>query len=133
MSAELSAADLQRLDTLFERGADLPTEQQAAFIERECAPHPVLAQELRLGRYLPNPYGLHDVHGNAFEWCQNAPYAYGPGAEPTELVSLRSERMCRGGSSRSNALLARSAARLAGNMDMRLPALGIRPARRLDR
>ncbi|HEX6884428.1 MAG TPA: protein kinase, partial [Planctomycetota bacterium] len=46
MSDALSPQDRQRLDTLFERAAELPPAEHAAFVARECAANPALRAEL---------------------------------------------------------------------------------------
>ncbi len=46
MNQELSPEDVRRLDTLFERGAELPKDEQAAFLERECGSNLALRAEL---------------------------------------------------------------------------------------
>jgi formylglycine-generating enzyme required for sulfatase activity len=52
-----------------------------------------------VGQKLPNPWGLYDMHGNVFEWCQdwNDPYPGGIALDP-QGPDRGSYRVIRGGS-----------------------------------
>lgn len=54
-----------------------------------------------VGAYRANPFGLHDQHGNVWEWCRDgyhhAYYQNGPASDP-ENVTPTTERVARGGS-----------------------------------
>ena len=67
-----------------------------------------------VGSYAPNAFGLHDMHGNVWEWCLDsfAPYAPGPVTNPFVTGSVN--RVFRGGSWQSvtSAIYCRSAVRL---------------------
>ena len=71
-----------------------------------------------VGTFGANGFGLHDVHGNVWEWCRN-------------LYGSSSSRVYRGGSFGSPAVLARSAGRSNGAETIRGHSLGLRPARTL--
>ena len=95
-------------------------------------PHPV-------GGRHPNPWGLHDMHGNVLEWCNDfyAPDTYGSDARtnPTGPAEGK-QRVLRGGGWRSRARNCTSAHRDKGdpeNLDTCLgyPDYGFRCVRRV--
>jgi formylglycine-generating enzyme required for sulfatase activity len=57
---------------------------------------------IAVGSYPANPWGLHDTHGNVWEWCQDGfdPVFYrSPPATTDPLnLSVTNRRVCRGGS-----------------------------------
>jgi formylglycine-generating enzyme required for sulfatase activity/tRNA A-37 threonylcarbamoyl transferase component Bud32 len=84
-----------------------------------------------VGTFKANAFGLHDMHGNVWEWTRDgnsfdAPRA-GDGLRGDPAGSER--RVDRGGSFMHPALPARSANRSAGVPGMRSGHLGVRPAR----
>ncbi len=88
-----------------------------------------------VGSYLPNPSGLHDIHGNVWEWCEDRFSAYTrrtisgdqPRSNPTSLL-----RINRGGSFSRSARNVRTARRRFNDPDYKFDDLGVRPARRLN-
>ena len=73
-----------------------------------------------MGTYLPNGFGLHDVHGNVWEWCRNL-------YSTTSTTSAN--RVHRGGSFGSEARNARSSNRIDDTPTIRNVNLGCRPQR----
>ena len=70
----------------------------------------------RVGRKKPNAFGLFDVHGNVWEWCQDL------------HTSGSSHRVTRGGCWSFKANVSLSAERTWFDPDKRIPDLGFRPA-----
>lgn len=92
----------------------------------------------RVGMKKPNDFGLFDVLGNSFTWCQEPYYAFaeviGGGAvedQEGKLVVGTETRVLRGGSYDSQALNLRSANRNGAVPSLRNYGAGIRPARTL--
>ena len=89
-----------------------------------------------VGSYRANRFGLHNVHGNVFEWCLDGYLGYGEG-EPRAGDGLRGlvegarERVLRGGCFNLDARHARSAIRRASGPGLADYYLGLRPARRI--
>jgi len=73
-----------------------------------------------VGSFTPNPFGMHDMLGNVWEWCED------------RFDSTTEGRVMRGGSYRMEIQRARSAHRSYASG--RLPAsyLGVRPARNIE-
>jgi formylglycine-generating enzyme required for sulfatase activity len=87
------------------------------------ATHPV-------GLKKPNPWGLYDMHGNVWEWCQDwhGNYPSGSTTDPTGTAS-GSYRVRRGGCGIDNSDRCRSAGRSGGAPDGRSSFLGFRVLR----
>ena len=83
-----------------------------------------------VGLKTPNAWGLHDMSGNTFEWCQDwyDTYPSGPVTDPTG-PDAGSFRVGRGGAWHRGALFCRSAFRGSFAPDVRQNYLGFRVAR----
>ena len=88
------------------------------------------------GSYPANSFGLHEVHGNVWEWCRDGfdSSAYGEESRLDPVVPHEGAtfRVLRGGSFTDSAPFTRSAYRSNGSAVLRSGNLGLRPARRLD-
>ena len=87
----------------------------------------------QVGQKLANPFGLHDMHGNAAEWCEDwYEYKYGksPPEDPKD-ASAGSSRVIRGGGwgSHRRAVYCRAAYRGAVRPSFRSSVVGFRVVR----
>jgi formylglycine-generating enzyme required for sulfatase activity len=89
----------------------------------------------RIGTLRPNAFGLHDVHGNAWEWCRDTWVAHGQArrkGDGLEQDPRVGDRVFRGGAAPwSVAADARSAHRIFGKQSNRNGDVGLRPVRTL--
>jgi formylglycine-generating enzyme required for sulfatase activity len=94
--------------TAFSTGTRLP-HSSAAFEDHDDASP---GRPVRVGSYPANPWGLHDMHGNVWEWTRDwyAPYPAGPVTAPRGAAE-GALKVIRGGSWAFGADSARSACR----------------------
>jgi formylglycine-generating enzyme required for sulfatase activity len=87
--------------------------------------HPVAQKQ-------PNAWGLYDMHGNVWEWCQDAfeqDYTKHPGTQAAiTSTAADASYVYRGGCWRSGPEECRSAVRFAGPGDLRSDVMGFRIA-----
>jgi formylglycine-generating enzyme required for sulfatase activity len=84
-------------------------------------------ETIAVGSYLPNAWGLYDMHGNVWEWCQDWYGAYPAGSvtDPPGADS-GSFRVKRGGCWQSYGDACRSAIRQANVPTYSHPTVGFR-------
>ena len=90
-----------------------------------------------VGTKLPNPFGLHDMHGNVSEWCEDVYredfYTTPEAVRANPLCEAGSDRrVVRSGSYSGFALQCRSAIRYYSVPERRDSRIGLRPAASLD-
>jgi formylglycine-generating enzyme required for sulfatase activity len=82
-----------------------------------------------VGRKKPNAWGIHDMQGNVWEWCQDLwadDLGAGPVTDPVTVGIKNRNRVIRGGSWYNHRGYFRSAMRLRGRAGLRNFALGFR-------
>ncbi len=101
-----------------------------------CGSPQDLGQTVPVGSFPTNGFGLHDMHGNVWEWvedCLNGSYTGAPFDGSAWVTGDCMRRMVRGGSWFNNTRTMRAANRLRLAPHMRLIHVGFRVARTLTR
>jgi formylglycine-generating enzyme required for sulfatase activity len=95
---------------------------------------PSLKRAAKVGSYPANAWGLHDMHGNAFEWCRDWSHRQFPGGDDPDLSLIKGtmnrdgtvSRVRRGGCWADEGWPCRSAARLRFEPERRSDHIGFR-------
>lgn len=90
-------------------------------------PGPSLNRAAKVGSYPANAWGLHDMHGNTFEWCRDWYHPKLPGGVDPDLYLVKaSSRVRRGGCWADEGWPCRSAFRLRFEPERRYDHIGFR-------
>ncbi len=111
--------------TPYHTGAETPSKVDAHYGDR---------QTLEVGTLAANPWGLHDVHGNVWEWvqdCWHENYDGAPNDGSAREGDACGERVLRGGSWNSRVWSLRSSYRMRRAVADRSNLIGFRVARAL--
>ena len=130
--AEWEYAGRAGSETVFSWGNDIDC-TKAHFIgdQSECGTNSTAI----VGSYAPNSFGLHDMHGNVYEWtqdCFNNSYNGAPVDGSAWMVGDCGQHSVRGGSWSNNSFLLRSAYRGGWPSTERNIAVGFRVAQDLN-
>jgi formylglycine-generating enzyme required for sulfatase activity len=97
---------------------------------------PSLGKAAKVGQYPANPWGIHDMHGNTFEWCRDWFHSQLPGGTDPDLHDVKvsadknrdtsTSRVRRGGAWTDDGWPCRSAFRLRFEPDRRYDHIGFR-------
>ena len=88
---------------------------------------PSLNRASRVGSYAPNAWGVHDMHGNTFEWCRDWYHPKLPGGTDPDLYSMKAaSRVRRGGCWADEGWPCRSACRVRFEPERRYDHIGFR-------
>lgn len=112
--------------------ANMPTQT----LSLEAEPAVAIAQTRPVGSYAPNPWGLHDMHGNIWEWtedCWNSQYIGSPLDGSAWTSGDCSRAVIRGGFWNSYATDMRSASRARVPRELRMNAIGFRVVREFEK
>lgn len=82
-----------------------------------------------VGSFPPNPFGLHDMHGNAWQWCGDRWRFYDKAPVVDPVGTTEGRYVLRGGSWSCDLTSCRSATRIAGSPGMRTDSYSFRVVR----
>jgi formylglycine-generating enzyme required for sulfatase activity len=90
---------------------------------------PSLNRATKVGSYPENAWGLHDMHGNVYEWCRDWYHPQLPGGTDPDLSDQKAaSRVRRGGAWCDDGQPCRSAHRLRFEPERRSDHIGFRVA-----